>query len=349
MAERFQSLGYATCAIGKWHLGDKPEYRPTKRGFDEFYGTLANTPFFHPTQFVDSRVSPDVQKDRRSGFLHDGRVRRAGRRLARQAEEGQAVVALCAVQRAACAAASAEKYLDRFKNITEEKRRMFAAMMSAMDDAVGKILDKVRDMGEEENTLMFFFSDNGGPTKSDDVAATARCAGSRRRLGKAARACRFACSGKGTLPAGKTYENPIIQLDILPTALAAAGVEADPEWKLDGVNLLPYLTGEEQRAAARNALLAIRRPMGGPPRRLEAGRRQRRRSVNGELLQPGRRHIGIEQPGRRQSRQSHGAQDAVGHLERRASAAAASGPEKPNKREAAAAANAQKQAAAAAS
>src|SRR5829696_3729032 len=62
MATRFHSLGYATCAVGKWHLGDGPEYRPMRRGFDEFFGTLANTPYYHPNQFVDSRVSPDVRE-----------------------------------------------------------------------------------------------------------------------------------------------------------------------------------------------------------------------------------------------------------------------------------------------
>src|SRR6266576_2198681 len=61
LADRLKSLGYATVCIGKWHLGNKPEYRPTKRGFDEFFGTLANTPFFHPTNFVDSRVSNEVR------------------------------------------------------------------------------------------------------------------------------------------------------------------------------------------------------------------------------------------------------------------------------------------------
>lgn len=62
LAERLKSLGYATACVGKWHLGGGPEYRPTKRGFDEFFGTLANTPFFHPTQFVDSRLSDEVRK-----------------------------------------------------------------------------------------------------------------------------------------------------------------------------------------------------------------------------------------------------------------------------------------------
>ena len=62
IADRLKRLGYATACVGKWHLGGGTAYRPTKRGFDEFYGTLANTPYFHPTNFVDSRVSNDVQK-----------------------------------------------------------------------------------------------------------------------------------------------------------------------------------------------------------------------------------------------------------------------------------------------
>ncbi|MFM8401579.1 MAG: sulfatase-like hydrolase/transferase, partial [Pirellula sp.] len=59
---RLKELGYATCCVGKWHLGNSEPYRPTKRGFDEFFGTLANTPFFHPKNFVDSRISDDVRE-----------------------------------------------------------------------------------------------------------------------------------------------------------------------------------------------------------------------------------------------------------------------------------------------
>ena len=205
-----------------------------------------------------------------------------------------------------------EEYLDRFKNIPDEKRRTFAAMMSAMDEAVGKILAKVRDMGEEENTLIFFFSDNGGPTQADDFQQRPAPRLQDRRPGKAARACRSALQWKGTLPAGKTYENPVMNLDILPTALAAAGVEAKPEWKLDGVNLLPYLTGKNNEAAARNAVLAIRRPMGRSPRRLETRRRQRRRQNKRRAVQPGQRHQRIEEPRRRQSGQSQASSKRCG-------------------------------------
>ena len=120
-----------------------------------------------------------------------------------------------------------QKYLDRFPNIEDEKRKLFAAMMSAMDDAVGRVLAKVRELGQEENTLIVFLSDNGGPTRRRR-RATARSAASRRRPGKGASACPFCMQWKGTLPAGKTYEHPIIQLDILPTALAAAGAQGRP-------------------------------------------------------------------------------------------------------------------------
>jgi len=243
MADRLRSIGYATCAIGKWHLGDKPQYRPMKRGFDEFYGTLANTPFFHPTQFVDSRESDDVQKVTDPDFYTtDAYAERAVDWVGKQQDRPWFLYVPFNAQHAPLQAP--QKYLDRFASIKDEKRRTFAAMMSAMDDAVGKILDKVRAMGQEENTLVFFLADNGGPT-GQTTSRNHPLRGFKSTTWEGGTRVPFSAQWKGRLPAGKTYENPIIQLDILPTALAAAGVEADPDWKLDGVNLLPYLTGKK--------------------------------------------------------------------------------------------------------
>jgi arylsulfatase A-like enzyme len=244
MAERFKKLGYATCAIGKWHLGVKPPYRPTARGFDEFYGTLANTPFFHPTQFVDSR-KPDEEPHRVSDpdfYTTDAYGKRAVDWLDKQKDKPWFLYVPFNAQHAPLQAT--EKYLDRFPNIKKENRRTFAAMMSAMDDAVGKILDKVRDMGQEENTLIFFLADNGGPTKST-TSRNGPLRGFKSQTWEGGTRVPFCAQWKGTLPEGETYEHPIIQLDILPTALAAAGAEIEKEWKLDGVNLLPYLKHEK--------------------------------------------------------------------------------------------------------
>jgi arylsulfatase A-like enzyme len=137
-----------------------------------------------------------------------------------------------------------QKYLDRFGKIKKENRQIFAAMMSAMDDAVGKILGKVREMGEEDNTLIFFLADNGGPTMST-TSSNKPLRGFKSQTWEGGTRVPFCVQWKGHLPAGETYEDPIIQLDILPTALAAAGASVDPAWKLDGVNLLPYLEGDK--------------------------------------------------------------------------------------------------------
>lgn len=243
MADRLKELGYATCAIGKWHLGDKPKYRPMRRGFDEFYGTLANTPFFHPTMFVDSRESDEVQKVTDPEFYTtDAYGERAVDWLAKHKDEPWFLYVPFNAQHAPLQ--SPQKYLDRFGKIKLEKRKTFAAMMSAMDDAVGKILKQVKDMGQEDNTLIFFLSDNGGPTKQTTSKNTP-LRGFKATTWEGGVRVPFCVQWTGHLPAGAKYSEPVIQLDILPTALAAAGAPASAEAKLDGVDLLPYLTGQK--------------------------------------------------------------------------------------------------------
>ena len=123
----------------------------------------------------------------------------------------------------------------------------------------------------------------------------------------------FLVQWKGKLPAGKIYDHPVIQLDIQPTALAAAGVAAKPEWKLDGVNLLPFLRGQEHRARR------TRRSTGVSASRWRSAKgdwklvapdlgddRNSATSPKADAVQPGRRHRREEGPGRRSSRSGSG-------------------------------------------
>ncbi len=241
LADRLKSLGFATAAVGKWHLGGGPEYRPTKRGFDEFFGTLANTPFFHPTNFVDSRISDDVRKiDDDSFYTTDAYADRSVDWIEKNKSKPMFLYLPFNAQHAPLEAP--KKYLDRFPNITDEKRKLFAAMMSAMDDAIGRVMTKVREIGQEENTLYFFIGDNGGPTQST-TSQNGGLRGFKMTTFEGGPRVPFIAQWKGRFPAGKTFEFPVMNLDVLPTIVTAAGGKVDPAWKLDGVDLMPFLTG----------------------------------------------------------------------------------------------------------
>lgn len=140
-----------------------------------------------------------------------------------------------------------KKYEDRFPDVQDPKRKAFCGMLSAMDDAVSQVLAKLREHALEENTLIFFFSDNGGPTPST-TSGNGSLRGFKASTWEGGIRVPFLMQWKGTLPASRIEERPVIQLDILPTALAAAGVEVQKDWKLDGVNLLPFL-GKDDRVS----------------------------------------------------------------------------------------------------
>ena len=243
MATRLKSLGYTTAAVGKWHLGDQPENRPTKRGFDEFYGTLNNTPFFHPTNFIDSRVSNEVQTVTDPNFYTtDAYADRSIDWIEKNKTKPWFLYLPFNAQHAPLQAP--KKYLERFPKITDEKRQLFAAMMAGMDDAIGRVMGKIRALGHVENTLVFFIADNGGPTAST-TSHNGPLRGFKMTTFEGGPRVPYIAQWKGKIPAGKTYDLPVMNLDVLPTAIVAAGGKPEASWNLDGVDLMPYLTGKQ--------------------------------------------------------------------------------------------------------
>jgi arylsulfatase A-like enzyme len=241
IADRLKAEGYATGVVGKWHLGVAPKFRPSKRGFDEFYGTLANTPFFHP-QLVDSRISDEPKRVEDDEFYTtDAFGKRAVEFIAEHKDEPFFLYLPFNAQHPPLE--SPQKYLDRFPNIKDGKRKHFAAILSATDDAIGKVLTALKTNGLEENTLVVYLTDNGGPTRQT-TSSNLPLRGFKMTTLEGGVRVPFYAQWKGKIPAGLVYDKPIIQLDVLPTALAAAGIAVDPSWQLDGVDLLPYLTGK---------------------------------------------------------------------------------------------------------
>ncbi|WP_435020143.1 sulfatase-like hydrolase/transferase [Tundrisphaera sp. TA3] len=253
LVQRIKDAGYATGLVGKWHLGSAPQFHPQKRGFDEFFGFLggAHTYFAEKTQNVYRGT--EVVKE--SAYLTDAFGREAVAFIDRH--KGHPFFLEVAFNAVHTPMDATDDRLKRFESIKDERRRKYAAMMVAMDDAVGAVTAKLRDAGLEENTLVFFFSDNGGPTllgTAQNGSINLPLRGSKRTTLDGGIHVPFVASWKGKLPAGRVYDKPVIQLDILPTALAAAGVAPKPDWKLDGVDILPFLAGQAEGRSPHDAL-----------------------------------------------------------------------------------------------
>jgi arylsulfatase A-like enzyme len=139
-----------------------------------------------------------------------------------------------------------EKDLGRFPEIKDRKRGVFAAMLAALDEGVGAVLGKIREAGLTEDTLVVFLSDNGGPT-AELTSSNAPLRGGKGQLYEGGVRVPFLMQWAGHLAAGVIYDRPVSSLDVLPTALAAAGIKSPAEARLDGVDLLPYLMGRNDR------------------------------------------------------------------------------------------------------
>lgn len=135
------------------------------------------------------------------------------------------------------------RYSDRFPDITDPKRKALAGMLSAMDDAVGRVLLKVRQLGQKENTLVMFYSDNGGITPQN-ASRNDPLRGLNGAVLEGGIRVPFAMQWKGTMPAGSVYRKMVMGFDVHATALAAAGVTVSEGEPLDGVDLLPFVTGQ---------------------------------------------------------------------------------------------------------
>ena len=235
---RLKELGYRTGMVGKWHLGFKPEFHPMKRGFDEFFGFLGGAHSYvlegNKANAILRGTEPVDEKE----YLTDAFAREAVSFIERH--QSQPFFLYLPFNAVHMPLQAIQKYLDRFPNINDEKRRTYAAMTSAMDDAVGRVLAKLQEYKLEENTLLFFTSDNGGPTPTT-TSSNKPLRGYKAQVLEGGIRLPFMVQWKGNLPAGKVYDHPVVSLDIHPTAFVAAGGSVSAEMKFDGVNLVPFL------------------------------------------------------------------------------------------------------------
>ena len=249
LPEFLRPAGYATGWIGKWHLGAAPEFHPLKRGFTETFGFIGGG-----HAFLHWKVDPTVEYQ--IPIERNGQPVAVTNHLTLEfGREGAAFVRRHASQPWFLYLAfnaphnpqePTPERLAQFASIGDKKRRAYAAQVSLMDDAIGNVLAAVRESGQEQRTLVFFFSDNGGPiTKmSPNGSRNTPLRGGKGELFEGGIRVPFLVAWPGTLPGGRSYDPPVSSLDVFATALPMAGVPMPARGLYDGVNLVPFLTGE---------------------------------------------------------------------------------------------------------
>jgi arylsulfatase A-like enzyme len=241
IANRLKQLGYATGLVGKWHLGYTAEMHPLKRGFDEFFGFLGGAhSYLDPLGDKANPILRGTEPFNEPEYLTEAFAREGVSFIERR--RNQPFFLYLAFNAVHAPMQTIDKYLARFEAISDQRRRTFAAKLSALDDGVGRVLAKLRETQLEEDTLIFFVSDNGGPTPNT-TSGNGPLRGYKAQVLEGGIRVPFMVQWKGHIPAGRVDHNPIIALDVHPTAVAAAGGKTPGEAALDGVNLLPNLTG----------------------------------------------------------------------------------------------------------
>lgn len=281
IAEHLQRSGYTTSLVGKWHLGGTAEFHPMRQGFDEFFGFMHEGHYFVPepyngvTTLLRKRVLPGLVKRRWTSkdgkliyhdILGDEPDYNANNPIVRSSQPVDVKEyltdvftdeAIDFIKRTSdrpffltlsynavhSPLQAPDEYMEKFSHIKDIHRRIFAAMLANLDDNIGRLNKHLKESGQEKNTLIFFLSDNGGPTK-ELTSSNLPLTGGKGQLLEGGIRVPFIMKWMGTLPAGAVYKKPIIATDIYATSAAISGVKVSNKNIRDGVNLIPFLTGE---------------------------------------------------------------------------------------------------------
>lgn len=226
--------GYRTAMVGKWHLGAGP-HGPLARGFDEFTGWIGAA-----GRYVDPPLVTGDEPTAQKGWVDDLVAERAVDFIRGRA--GGPFFLHVAFMAAHLPQQALPEDLARFAHL-DGKRRMAAAIISRLDVAVGRVLDGIRAAGVEDDTVVFFTSDNGG---EPPVLGTSNGPHRGQKFDVLEGGIRvpFALRWPAAVRAGTRFAAPVHVFDIFATAAAAAGVE--PPRPLDGVDLVPFVRGAKR-------------------------------------------------------------------------------------------------------
>lgn len=241
LADRLKQSGYTTALVGKWHLGNQPRKHPQARGFDEFFGFLGGSHSYFETNGMLRGKTPIQEME----YTTDAFANEAVSFIDRNQDRPWFLyLAFNAVHTPMHAT---EVRLKRFAHIADPQRRKYAAMMVAMDEAIGNVMQALKKTEQWEKTFVAFISDNGGPMMKGvtvNGSNNSPLRGSKRTTLEGGVRVPFLVSWPGKITPG-VFEKPVIQIDLHATALQVTQTPVSMPSNLDGVDLLPYLSGRD--------------------------------------------------------------------------------------------------------
>jgi arylsulfatase A-like enzyme len=241
LSQALKQAGYITGHVGKWHLGDAPKFWPAARGFDEWFGFSGGSRSFwghepqkNPANVLRRNGEPVPLKG--LGHLTDVFTSEAISFVARN--QSQPFFLYLAYNAPHAPDQATAAHLKRTEHIEYGGRAVYGAMVAAMDDGIGQLLRKLEELKLRKNTLIFFYSDNGGRAEH---AMNYPYRGHKGMLFEGGIRVPFLISWPAKIPGGQKVDQPVTGLDIFPTCLAAAQTAQPGKRPVDGVNWLPTL------------------------------------------------------------------------------------------------------------
>jgi arylsulfatase A-like enzyme len=259
-----QANGYATGIIGKWHLGFNEPFLPNDRGFDYQYG------FYEAFSLYAPEDDPDIVNHRHDFFAskHIWRQGRTGscaiRRNHTIIEEDEYLTTRIAEEAVQFLERHRDErfflhvpfsaphdpfqapreYYNMFSHVEDKNKRVYYAMIKALDDGVGTIMQRLQELGLEENTVVMFASDNGGANYTGATDNHPLKGGKFSNFEGGINVV-AALSWKGNIEPGTVYSHPVSLMDFFTTSAELADATLPEDRVYDGVNLIPYLSGQK--------------------------------------------------------------------------------------------------------
>jgi arylsulfatase A-like enzyme len=245
VASLLKDSGYATSLIGKWHLGWDPEFGPNRHGFEEFFGILSGAADYFTHKSADGEgvdLWENLKPVERLGYLTDLFTEKAVEYVQRKHTKPFYLSLHYTAPHSPWEGPEDEAIGHEHgpgPMVEGGSLKIYAAMMKNMDAGIGRVLDALKKARIERDTLVIFTSDNGGERYSFNWPFALK----KMYLWEGGLRVPAMVRWPGVIPAGKISEQAAVTMDWTATILAAAGAKADPNYPLDGENLMPVLTG----------------------------------------------------------------------------------------------------------